>query len=70
MRYNLTDPFLPVDEDGFYGTFGGAFIPEILHSNIEKLKEAYSQCVDDPAVSYTDLRANETPENHVWRNRG
>lgn len=45
---NLTDPFLPVDGEGFYGRFGGAFIPEILHSNIEKLKGAYARYVDDP----------------------
>lgn len=44
----VTDPFLPVDENGFYGRFGGAFIPEILHSNIENLREAYARYVDDP----------------------
>lgn len=44
----VTDPFLPVDENGFYGRFGGAFIPEILHSNIENLKEAYARYADDP----------------------
>lgn len=30
-----------VDENGFYGTFGGAFVPEVLHANVEKLKNAY-----------------------------
>ena len=30
-----------VDEAGFYGAFGGAFIPEMLHSNIERLKTQY-----------------------------
>lgn len=44
----VTDPFFPVDENGFYGRFGGAFIPEILHSNIENLREAYARYVDDP----------------------
>lgn len=44
----LCDPFLPVDEKGFYGRFGGAFIPEILHSNIERLKEAFALYADDP----------------------
>lgn len=42
------DPFLPVDENGYYGCYGGAYIPEILHSNVEKLKEAYSRYIDDP----------------------
>ncbi|MGB3591098.1 MAG: tryptophan synthase subunit beta [Nonlabens sp.] len=30
-----------VDEKGFYGEFGGAFIPELLHPNIEELQENY-----------------------------
>lgn len=44
----LLDPFLPVDENGYYGSFGGAYIPEILHSNVENLKKAYARYVDDP----------------------
>lgn len=42
------DPFLPVDENGYYGPFGGAYIPEILHSNVENLTKAYARYVDDP----------------------
>ncbi|MDE6716819.1 MAG: tryptophan synthase subunit beta, partial [Muribaculaceae bacterium] len=45
------DPYLPVDENGYYGPFGGAYIPEILHSNVEKLKEAYFRYVDDPGFN-------------------
>ena len=30
-----------VNEQGFYGEFGGAFIPELLYPNIEELKENY-----------------------------
>lgn len=30
-----------VDAKGFYGEFGGAFIPEVLASNIENLRKAY-----------------------------
>ena len=30
-----------VDENGYYGKFGGAYIPEMLHPNIEELKENY-----------------------------
>ena len=32
-----------VDEKGFYGDFGGAFIPELLHHNCEELAEALDQ---------------------------
>lgn len=28
-------------EDGFYGEFGGAFVPEMLHANVEELRNAY-----------------------------
>ncbi|MBX2816141.1 MAG: tryptophan synthase subunit beta [Saprospiraceae bacterium] len=30
-----------VDNRGFYGEFGGAFIPEMLHANIEELRSQY-----------------------------
>ncbi|MEQ8413373.1 MAG: tryptophan synthase subunit beta [Imperialibacter sp.] len=30
-----------VDEQGYYGKFGGAFIPEMLYPNVEELKEKY-----------------------------
>lgn len=30
-----------VDEKGYYGKFGGAFIPEMLYPNVEELRESY-----------------------------
>ena len=30
-----------VDQNGFYGQFGGAYIPEILYKTVEDLKKAY-----------------------------
>ena len=27
-----------VDENGYYGKFGGAYIPEMLHPNVEELR--------------------------------
>ena len=38
---------LPIDEEGYYGRFGGAYIPEILHSNVKNLREAFYRYVDD-----------------------
>jgi len=32
---------LNIDEAGFYGEFGGAFIPEMLYPNVQELKEKY-----------------------------
>ncbi len=42
------DSKLPVDAKGYYGHFGGAYIPELLHRNIETLTQAYTQYIDDP----------------------
>ena len=35
-----------VDEKGFYGNFGGAYIPEMLYPNIEELKRNYLKIID------------------------
>ncbi len=35
-----------VDENGFYGEFGGAYIPEILYKTVEDLKKCYRQIID------------------------
>ena len=32
-----------VDEKGFYGDFGGAYIPEMLYTNVEELRKNYIQ---------------------------
>lgn len=37
-----------VDERGYYGSFGGAFIPEMLHPNVEELKENYEAIMASP----------------------
>lgn len=39
---------LPVDDNGFYGEFGGAYIPEILYSNVMNLKAAFEEAQQDP----------------------
>ena len=35
-----------VDKDGFYGDFGGAYIPEILHRCVEELKNSYLKVLE------------------------
>lgn len=35
-----------VDQNGFYGEFGGAYIPEILHQCVENLRENYLQIIE------------------------
>lgn len=36
------------DQEGFFGEYGGSFIPEILAGPILELKEAYTQYAQDP----------------------
>lgn len=35
--------------EGYYGDYGGTFLPEILHSTIEQLKSAFNEAKDDPS---------------------
>ena len=35
-----------VNEKGFYGEFGGAYIPEMMHPNIEELKNNYLRIIN------------------------
>lgn len=35
-----------VNEKGFYGTYGGAFIPEMLYPNVEELKNNYLKIIE------------------------
>jgi tryptophan synthase beta chain len=41
MNYN-------VDEKGYYGDFGGAFIPEMLYPNVAELRENYLKISSEP----------------------
>ncbi|NQW36990.1 MAG: tryptophan synthase subunit beta [Flavobacteriales bacterium] len=36
-----------VDKDGYYGEFGGAFVPEMLYPNIEELRLKYIDIMQD-----------------------
>lgn len=38
-----------VDRNGYYGEFGGAFIPEILRQCVEELRTSYEKVLDDPS---------------------
>lgn len=37
------------DDRGYYGDFGGAFIPEMLYPNVEELRSQYVQIMQEPA---------------------
>ncbi len=37
-----------VNEKGFYGNFGGAYIPEMLYPNVEELRRSYLSIMNQP----------------------
>jgi tryptophan synthase beta chain len=39
--------FQSPDEHGYYGEFGGAFIPEMLYPNVEELRKRYLEIMQD-----------------------
>ncbi|MEJ5052846.1 tryptophan synthase subunit beta [Sphingobacterium sp. MYb382] len=38
-----------VNEKGYYGPFGGAYVPEMLYPNVEELQQQYLQIMEDPS---------------------
>ncbi|WP_192820690.1 tryptophan synthase subunit beta [Rufibacter sp. LB8] len=62
-----------VSERGYYGQFGGAFIPEMLYPNVEELREKYLTIMQEPAFQeeLQDLLRNyvgrPTPLYHAKR---
>lgn len=56
-----------IDENGFYGHFGGAFIPEMLFPNVEELRTNYLAIIADPSFQaefqtlLTDYVGRPTP---------
>lgn len=53
-----------VDERGYYGEFGGAFVPAPLEKNIEELRACYREIIDSEAFQ-TEYRA--LLKNYVGR---
>lgn len=53
-----------VDENGYYGQFGGAYIPEMLYPNIEELRENYLSIMAEPSFQ---AEFNDLLKNYVGR---
>ena len=53
-----------VDKKGFYGEFGGAFIPEALSENIKNLSSVYNEILNDPSFQ---KEYNELLRDYVGR---
>jgi tryptophan synthase beta chain len=46
--FNVDENYQNPTIEGYYGDFGGAYIPEMLYSNVETLKTQYLQIMQDP----------------------
>jgi tryptophan synthase beta chain len=48
------------DQQGYYGKFGGAYIPEMLHRNVEELQAKYLEIMYDPSfqAAFRELLAD------------
>ena len=53
-----------VSETGYYGDFGGAYIPEMLYPNIEELRQTYLEITEDPGFQQ---EFDELLKNYVGR---
>ncbi len=53
-----------VNEKGYYGDFGGAYIPEMLYPNIEELRHKYLDIIAEPEFQ---LELNNLLKDYVGR---
>ncbi len=52
---------------GYFGQWGGAFIPEVLHATFAELNREYEEIRQDPAFwqEYVDLMSNYSLPAHA-----
>lgn len=68
-RVSLRNP----DDNGYYGKFGGAYIPEMLYRNVEELRTQYLEIMYDPSFQQAfrqllkDYVGRPTPLYHAGR---
>jgi tryptophan synthase beta chain len=47
-KEDMYNPLFQVNQQGYYGEFGGAFIPEMLYPNVEELRRSYLTIIQEP----------------------
>ena len=58
-----------VDKEGYYGEFGGAYVPEILHKCVEELQNTYLKVLqsEDFKREYDQLLRDYVGRHSTWR---
>lgn len=46
-EFKISGSYSSPDENGYYGEYGGAYIPEMLHRNVEELRSRYIQIMEE-----------------------
>src|SRR5258706_3517868 len=64
MTQNTTQPAVVPDTRGYYGQFGGRFVPETLIPALDELTAAYMQLKDDPAFQAELAELHRTYTGH------
>ncbi len=59
-----TKEIFEVDKNGYYGQFGGAYIPEMLHNNVQHLRENYLKIIGEKKFK---KEFNDLLKNYVGR---
>ncbi|MCB9055975.1 MAG: tryptophan synthase subunit beta [Chitinophagales bacterium] len=68
-----SETYTTPDEHGYYGEFGGAYIPEMLHRNVEELRSKYLEIMNDESFQQEfqellhDYAGRPTPLYHAKR---
>src|SRR5436189_69403 len=68
-----TKTFQQPNEQGYYGKFGGAYIPEMLHRNVEELRTKYLDIINEASFQkefrelLKDYAGRPTPLYHAKR---
>ena len=68
-----TNTYTSPDEFGYYGKFGGAYIPDMLHRNVEELKTRYLEIMNEESFQkefhelLRDYAGRPTPLYHAKR---
>src|SRR6188508_899444 len=69
----VTTTYQHPNEFGYYGKFGGAYIPEMLHRNVEELKSRYLEIMNEASFQnefhelLRDYAGRPTPLYHATR---
>jgi len=61
MKY-VKNKYQPIN--GFYGEYGGAFIPEMLHTNVLELEQNYERIINDTSFQ---IEFNKLLRDYVGR---